>query len=81
MNTPQALSVALTRAVSESMRDRRVSQRELADVTGIALVTLHRKLKGPTPFNVVELAAVAHALGTSLTDLALRAERSMGAAA
>lgn len=76
MTTAQSLSGALAGVVGDTIRDRGLTQRTVADQAGIPFTTLHRKLRGIAPFNVAELAVVADVLGTTLTDLALRAERA-----
>jgi len=59
-----------------------MSQRDLAERTGIPLVTLNRRLTARTSFTVTELAAIAEALGdVSVTDWFLKAERMRSAAA
>lgn len=45
------------------------SEKALAEVTGIPRVTLRRRLTGSSAFNVAELAAIADALGTNVSDL------------
>lgn len=44
------------------------SEKKLAETTGIARVTLRRRLAG-SPFTVAELAAIAAALDTTVTAL------------
>lgn len=80
MNTPEATSARLTAAVADAVKASGLSQRTLAEKCGIPLVTLNRRLTGRNPFTVVEVAAIADALGTSLLDLAVRAERLRDAA-
>ena len=53
MNTPQATSDRLTAVVAEAMRTAKVSQRAMAELTGIPLVTLSRRLNGHTAFTAV----------------------------
>lgn len=80
MTTPEQISRSLSEAIKEAASAAGVSQRDLADRTGIALVTLNRKLNHQTPFNALELGALSEALGLSLTEIALRAERQVVAA-
>lgn len=80
MNTPQATSDRLTAVVAEAMRTAKVSQRAMAELTGIPLVTLSRRLNGHTAFTAVELAAIAEVLHLSIVEFALRAERLGNAA-
>lgn len=75
MTTPEQISRHLSMAIKDAASDAGISQRDLADRSGIALVTLNRKLNHLTPFNAIELGALSEALGVSLTELALRAER------
>ena len=83
MTTAHDTAKALATAVREAVEQRGRTQREVADAVGIPLTTLSRKIRGLTPFDAVELAGIAEFLGTSLIDLALRAERiaSKGVAA
>ena len=80
MNTPEATSARLTAAVGDAIKAAGLSQRAVAERCGIPLVTLNRRLTGRTAFTVIEVAAIADALGTSLLDLAVRAERMRDAA-
>ena len=80
MTSPEAKSRRLSQAIKEAASAASISQRDLADRTGIPLVTLNRKLNHTTPFNAVELGAISEVLGLSLTELALRAERNAVAA-
>ena len=75
MNTAHQIAAAIADAVREVMKARGETQRSVAEGAGIPLTTLHRKISGQTAFTVVELAAVAEYLATSITDLSLRAER------
>lgn len=55
-------------AVREAMTERHVSQAGLAEATGIARVTLIRRLQGHVPFTVRELGAIAEHLGMVASD-------------
>ena len=79
MTTANTLSERLTDAIREAASNAGVSQRELSARTGIPLVTLNRKLNHGTSFNAVELGTISEALGTSLVELALKAERKVSA--
>jgi len=70
--TLNAEQVAQT--VAEAIRAAGHSQRQVAEGTGIALVTLNRRLTGHTPFTIAELSAVAKFLGCSVSDFIARAE-------
>ena len=76
MTTSQDFSRALAAVVGDAIKADRRTQRDVADAAGIPLVTLNRRLTATSPFTVLELAAVAKVLDVSVTDLALRAERS-----
>lgn len=80
MEQPQTISESLAAVVRGELAAQRITQRMASEGAGIPLTTLHRKLSGRAPFNVVELAALAEILGVSLTEFAQRAERK-GAAA
>lgn len=71
----------LSQAIKESASAAGVSQRDLANQTGIPLVTLNRKLNHDSPFNAVEMGAISEALGISLLELVLRSERLAATAA
>lgn len=75
----KALAERITAEVKGAMKERGVSQRKLSSQTGIPLNTLNARLQSGTtrPFTVGELACVLDALNLSLTEIALRAERSM----
>lgn len=55
-------------AVTAAMAAGNWSEKALAETTGIARVTLRRRLAG-SPFDVAELAAIATALGTTVSAL------------
>jgi transcriptional regulator with XRE-family HTH domain len=80
MTTPTEVSRRLSEAIKEAARTAGLTQRDLADRTGIPLVTINRKLNHTSPFNAVELGAISEALDISLVELALRAERIPAAA-
>lgn len=81
MNTPKATSDRLTVVIGDAMKAAKVSQRAMAEATGIPLVTLNRRLTGHAAFTVVEMAAIAEVLNLSIVELAIRAERLASAAA
>ena len=80
MNTPEAISARLAVAIAEAIKIAGLSQRDVADRCGIPLVTLSRRLTGRTPFTIIEVAAICNALGISLIEIAVRAERIKDAA-
>ena len=61
-------------AIEASLIEAGMSQRALAEVTGIPLVTLNRSINGHRPLNLDELARIADALGTSLSALVAASE-------
>lgn len=81
MKQDNEVSAALSASIAELLQERGLTQRELANATQIPLATLNRRLACVAPFTVIELAAIARVLHTSITDLALKAERSMAGAA
>lgn len=68
---------ALAEATAAAVKASGMTQRQVSEETGIPLVTLNRKLTGRVPLNSLELAMIAEAVGTTPTDLTLRAERSI----
>ena len=80
MNTPDHITEGLARVVSEAIKADGKSQRQVADATGIPLVTLNRRLTGRAAFTVVELASIAKVLDISVVDMFLRVERLTTAA-
>lgn len=68
MDTTSAAAVTAAK-VSDAMRTRGVSQKSMAESTGIPRVTLIRRLNGTNPFTVTELAAVAATLDVDVRDL------------
>jgi len=76
MDTPEALARRVAHVVKTAAEEAGISQRKLAEVTGIPLVTLGRRLNGGKSFEIRELAAIGEALDLSLTDIALMAERA-----
>ena len=77
METHEALARQIADEVRAAMARAGISQRDLADRTGLPLVTLSRRLTGKgKPFDVGELALIADVLGLSLVELAIRAERA-----
>ena len=75
MTTAQQISEGLASAVREALKNAGLSQRAASEKTGIPLVTLNRRLRDGRGFTAIELGTIAEACGTSLVDLALKAER------
>lgn len=63
-----AYPIRVAQAVTEAMNAGGWSEKALAETTGIPRVTLRRRLAGAA-FNVAELAAIADALGTTVSEL------------
>ena len=79
MDTPEAVARQVAVEVEAARVAAKVTQRDLAEATGIPLVTLNRRLTGQgKPFTFAEVASIATALGTTITEIALRAERNVG---
>lgn len=77
MDTNEALARRIADEVRATMADKRISQRDLAQAANLPLVTLSRRLSGVSkPFDIEELARVAEALGLSVVEIVLRAERA-----
>lgn len=82
MDTPEAVARQVAVEIKAAMASAGLSQREVADATNIPLVTLNRRLTGSgKPFDFGEVSAITAVLGISLTELVLRAERSLSRAA
>ena len=78
METPEPLIRQIAEEIKSAMLTAGMSQRALADATGLPLVTLSRRLTGAgKPFDLAELALVAAAVNLSLVELIMRAERTM----
>lgn len=60
--------------VNQAVEAQGLTLRTLSDATGIPLATLHRRLTGKVPFDLVELDAVALALGTTMAAITTAAE-------
>lgn len=74
MNTDRTESERVARAIRAEMEKKNISQRRLAEQTGIPVVTLHRKLKGASPFTTTDIALIARELDTSMTAIIAAAE-------
>lgn len=58
----------VSQTVADAMTAQGWSEKAMAEATGIPRVTLRRRLAGAA-FNVAELAAIAAALGTTVSAL------------
>lgn len=74
MNTNRTESERVAESVRVEMDKQHISQRRLAEQTGIPVTTLHRKLKGASPFTTTDIALIARELGTSMTAIIAAAE-------
>lgn len=66
MDTPPTFAATVATAVSTAIQEQGQTVLGLAEATGIARVTLTRRLAGHTPFTVAELDAIASALGVDV---------------
>lgn len=69
------LDEAICTEVRSEVARVRASLAEIGEKTGLARMTLSRKINGKSTFSVGELAAVATALGTTAGTILARAER------
>lgn len=69
MQTTPPYPQAVVDAVLAAMAEANMTTAELAAKADIKYMTLWRRLNGETPFNVVELDALAEALGVSVVEL------------
>lgn len=76
MTTATNLSAAVSDAAASAIRKRGLTQREVANASGIPLTTLHRKLSGKSPLTVIDLALICEVAGVSVLDVVLEAERN-----
>lgn len=67
--SPETTSRNISEAAAAALEAQGLSSRKAAELTGIALTTLNRRLSGATPFKVDELAVVANVAGTTVTAL------------
>lgn len=74
MDHPTAASVGAV--VAHLAHEAGVSQRRLAEATGIPRVTLRRRIAGTAHFDIGELRAVARSLGTTASAIVAAAERA-----
>jgi hypothetical protein len=77
MTTAQQVSDSLREVVVAAAKDAGMSQRAISDETGFPLIRVNRKFTGVYPMDTVELAAFAQAIGTTITELAIKAERRL----
>lgn len=68
MVTPPSTRTVAQR-VRDAMEQKSLTEKGLADVTGIPRTTLRRRLTGNSSFTLNELDAIARYLGLPLVDL------------
>lgn len=68
MDTPPYPQL-VTENVKRAVDDAKQTELGLSKATGIPRTTLRARLQGVKPFDVVQLAAIASALGTSVEAL------------
>jgi transcriptional regulator with XRE-family HTH domain len=73
MDTTNTYPRRVSEIVAEAMVAEGWSEKAMAEATGIPRVTLRRRLAGAA-FNVAELAAIADALGTTVSALTDKAD-------
>lgn len=66
---PSEYTKQVSSVVKELIDASDKTQRDIANETGIALVTLNRKLNGVYPFDTTELWLIASCLGVSVSEL------------
>lgn len=71
---PMELREALAGVIDDERKARQMSERSLSEAASIPLATLHRHLKGVSPFDTDELHRIARAFGCNVSDLTSRAE-------
>lgn len=78
------MEITPTERVAQNIRAelarRCLSQRDVAVALGITQQSVSRRMVGQSPFDVNELAKIAHLLGTDISDLTSGAELAAGAA-
>lgn len=69
INPLDGLRGAVSEAIRVELARRRMSQRALAEATGLSQSYIGRRLTGEMPFTTDDLALVAAALGVSVLSL------------
>lgn len=74
-------STEVSETVKSAIKAAGLSQREVAERSGIPTTTLNRRLNTGSPFIYEELVAVARVIGRTVSDLIAEAERAASVAA
>lgn len=74
MTTQPPTTKSIAEVASAALAEAGISQREAAELTGIPLATLSRRLTGRTPFILTELELIATLAGTTMADIVTRGE-------
>ena len=71
MDSPVARAADIARSLADAADARGVSRRQLAQMTGIPLATLHRRLAGGAarPLDLAEALAISEAIECPLSQL------------
>lgn len=76
MPTTNDTSRSIAAAVSAALQEADLSQRAVAEQTGIPLVTLSRRLTGKKALDTDQLSVLAELLQMRVSELIARAERA-----
>lgn len=66
---PTTLSEQIAARIADTMFERNVSVRAMAEQAEMGVSTLKRRLAGRTPFLIAEVFQIASALGTDVCEL------------
>lgn len=73
---PGGLREAVAEVIRVELARRKMTQRSLADATGLSQSYIGRRMTGEQPFDVDDLALIAAALEIAVADLLPSADRS-----
>lgn len=74
-HAPHPLAAAIGQAVRNALTDAGLTQAQFAELSGLNIKTLGRRLSGTIPFTYPEIRAAADALGITTTQLIEDADR------
>jgi transcriptional regulator with XRE-family HTH domain len=77
VNSAEAFNAAIGDEIRAELARNKISISALADKMGVRRDTLSDKLNGHTKIQVRDVLAIASALGLSMSELFVRAERSL----